>query len=61
MLTLTMVCTPGGGVKNFRKVFAGGWVKNIYFGIMGGSYIVGGRVILLVVGSGNFEVKIKIV
>ena len=57
-----MVCTPGGGVKNFRKVFAGGWVKNIYFGVMGGgSYIVGGRVILLVVGSGNFEVKIKIV
>ena len=41
-----MVCTPGGEVKNFRKVFAGGWVKNIYFGVMGGG--------LYCWGKGNF-------
>ena len=37
------------GGKNFRKVFAGGGVKNIYFGGMG--YIVWGGG-----GSHNFEI-----
>ena len=39
-----MACTPPpawGGVKNFRKVFAGG--SEVFILVGGGGYIVGGK------------------
>ena len=44
------------GVKNVRKVFAGGGVRHFYF--RGGGYVVKGGIILLGGGSRNFEGKI---
>ena len=51
----------GGGGRNFRKVFAGGGIRNFYFGV--GLYcwvVVGGGGGNFVGGSSNFEVKNKI-
>ena len=47
---------PAWGVKNVRKVFAGGGVRHFYF--RGGGYVVKGGIILLGGGSRNFEGKI---
>ena len=63
----------GGGVKNFRKVFAGGseifilvcgWGGAgseifIWCGGGGGVILLRGEGIILLAGSHNFEVKIK--